>query len=304
MNITKLNNNQKEMYLSFIKNYNSDKFIESYDLCMNNVKSKIDAAKKEEYYKNYTNIIKRVVKLLKELNIEDPIKISIVYEYLLWNGYFSKDKKLVYSNKDRVSKPFLYPLDIMRGKSICLENAWMLRDIYRKLGYDSNIIGCYSNYNNNTIREYLMNIKRNYKIDNNIFSFITNKIEEYNQSKIMCNHALTLVKSQNQLILCDPTQLDFLYFSDVFKAQYICSDLEIYINPWMLLLLESHSKNKFLTLYENSIKEINKTKLNIEDIIKISDSTIEFCNNNSVFEDFYLENQKDINEICKKYIKK
>ena len=60
--------------------------------CINYYKQNIENKDTNIFNYNYNSIIKRTAILINELNIKNPLDASIVFEYLLWNGYLSKDK--------------------------------------------------------------------------------------------------------------------------------------------------------------------------------------------------------------------
>jgi hypothetical protein len=57
-----------------------------------------DEIKYHEALKNYNDIIKQAANLIRELGLRnEPLSYSIIFSYLLWNGYFSNNGKFFYS---------------------------------------------------------------------------------------------------------------------------------------------------------------------------------------------------------------
>ena len=81
------------------------------------------------YYVAYMHIIMKIVKLFKELYIINPLEIKIVYEYLLYNGYFSIDKKFKFSTDNRKLNIYIPGADIIRGNGVCINISDMLKEI-------------------------------------------------------------------------------------------------------------------------------------------------------------------------------
>lgn len=94
------------------------------------------------YNKNYTNIIKKYSKLANDLNINKSVELCIFFEYLLKNGYFSIDKKLVYFN-DKECNVNMGPFSVMSGSGVCRNFSFLLYDF---LTYNHIDCDLYLNY--------------------------------------------------------------------------------------------------------------------------------------------------------------
>lgn len=60
---------------------------------------------REETYSDvmflYKSLLKKISKLSQELNINNSLELSILFSYLLWNGYLSKGKTYRFESKNR-----------------------------------------------------------------------------------------------------------------------------------------------------------------------------------------------------------
>ena len=241
-----------------------------YDLCNNETK---------EFYQPYLNIIKNTTVLLKELHLDNPLDASKTYEYLLWNGYFSQNKHFTY-NDDTFINPLVPGTDIMLGKAVCLNNAEMLTRVLQELNIESYLIGAYYNIpkqnlkekNNTTLKDKALAYMDELKIKNILYG----------------NHALTLIKNNNKFFLDDPTGQLVLNF-------------EMKINPWLFItnndnITYNKTKEIILTTYKYSNEEIITEQYLLTSFYKVNTILRE---NKNLLNDFYGENKKDIDIICK-----
>ena len=268
--IDKMTEEQKNRYREFLNFYSKDLtkiFGEMFS------KKREDILEKD-FYKSYLNIIKKTATFMKELGVTDPFRATVVFEYLLWNGFLSKDINLIYSISDRINNIAVTGADIMRGKSVCLNNADMLSDVLNEMGTESYVIGA-----NVSIRNQKVNLE--YRPD------IERKIENK-------------VKMKDMYFFSEPTGLAFLNFTDFLKAQYVGSDLEIDIKPWLMLALENVSFDKFHKIIGNTFVSSDKQILTIDNVRTISENALDLCHQNYfLLRDFHDDNIKDIDIICK-----
>lgn len=300
---------EQEKLNDFREFYNNSNFFKFYneDYIKILIESRYKALSKNknitsEYY--YYNIIKKTKELLREINLLSPVEISVIYEYLLWNGYFSKEKNLVYSVSNRKNLFGILGADIMRGKSVCLNNASMLTDLLNECDIEAYSIGCMARSFKNTKLEYQPDIKRNI-VNSSIKDMITQQIVHMLHFDKIGNHAVTCFKNGETYSVCDPTSLAFLNFNDMRKMKYVGSNLEIIFKPWIMIILNDiNNYDKFLeiliTLYLNSNLEL----LKVDDIRNTSEKVLDFCKSNaSLLNDFHSEIYKDIDGVCKALIK-
>lgn len=256
----------------------------------------------KEFFKNYIFIINETIKLFKKLELTDPIEISLAFEYLLWNGYFSKDKTLIYEPEVQYNIPIAQGADVINGKSVCINNAEMLTRILKKMGFSAFIVPCYLKTKVSKNLTYKPNISRNQKskLNFNPISAINNIVA----TKIVGNHACTLVKNKNKYIICDPTNLGFLYFNDLLKAKFACGNIEVKIYPHMLSKINGINNDQTVKLFEDSFKSIKESKLTDKEVIEKSEKIISLCENNIDLFDMFHEKCKENIENVHKSLKK
>lgn len=155
----------------------------------------------------------------------------------------------------------------MRGKSVCLNNACMLSDVLRELGYKAYTFGCQVKTTATTTElEYRPDIKRN---------------------------------------VADPTSLAFLNLNDFLKAKYVGSNLETKLKPWISLVLENISKTELDSIVYRTIILSDKKLLSTKLVRDIGEVSLDICKKHQdILEDFHEESKKDINTVCKTIKKK
>lgn len=249
------------------------------------------------YYKAYLNIVKNTAQFIKETGGADPISASIIFEYLLWNGYLSKDKKLVYSISGRINNTSVIGADIMRGKSVCLNNAEMLTRVLNDMNFEAYLTGCGIFPDKNKKREYIPSIKRT-MVKRPIDKFIENIT--YPLGRLLGNHAVTLVKTDKGYYLSDPTSLAFVYMTDFLKARYIGIDLDMQIKPTCTFALGIGSNSEYISALLQSSFEIGRQTLSLDNIKELYESIIQSLDKQkTLLDDFHDSNKQDIDTVCK-----
>ena len=285
-------------YLAF---YNSDYL----ELLRTVYTDAYDRSHNEDYYISYYNIVKRTAELMDKMKIkETPMLINLTFEYLLWGGYLSKNHQLVYRMKGRINNFSCVGADIMRGYSVCLNNAEMLSKIYCELGFESHTIGCsVTNVNAKDI-QYRPDINRAF--DKN--SFIGSLFLKYLGLAIgplFGNHAVTLVKENGIYQLYDPTNLSVIHLKDFMKAHFIGSDRLFDLKAWIMLLVEEMSNEEFKDFVCSALVS-GKYRVKVfpfESYKDISEQYLQLLKQEELMlERFYESNEKDIDIVAKKLV--
>lgn len=253
----------------------------------------------EDYYKYFIEIIRKSGKLTEELKFNDPVSISVLYEYLLWNGYFSKDNNLVYSISDRINNIGLVGADIMKGKSVCLNNADMLSYILRERNIEAYTIGCTVPNNDGKKFQYRPEIERN--IANVKFKdYFVNKVANLLGLSKLGNHAVTCFNFNGVYSVCDPTSLAFLNFTDINKMEYVGRDTEAILKSWVMVLLNDMFYEQFEDILLKILIHSDLKPLQLDNIRKISELTMKICTDNqTLLGDFHSDIYPEIEGICK-----
>ena len=87
----------------------------------------------------HLDIIEDIANMIKELPLNNIHQKFYAFCYLLWNGYFSVDKKYAYSDippQDEDNTIFL-------GKGCCRHNADLMSKVFRKMDYPGNPMSIY-----------------------------------------------------------------------------------------------------------------------------------------------------------------
>lgn len=255
--------------------------------------------KNEEFYHYYENIIEISAKLLKELGITNSLIASATIQYLLWNGYFSKDKSLIYGESKRINNFGALGADVVRGRSVCLNNADFEANILRKLGIEAYIIGERVNPKETIKFKYRPKINRNIDKNKNFWDEAMFKLIELTPIKNAGNHAVTLIKTNGQYIISDQTSLAYANIDDFMSATYVGSVSSITLKPWLTLMIDKISEEKFREIIDGSLSHSDNTLLNLRLIKHIYENSINLCQENkSLIDDFHKEIRPDINIVA------
>lgn len=260
-----------------------------------NSKNKYDAL----YNEPYSRIVNKTVDLvLNELNISDPLDASIVFEYMLWNGFFSKNMDYSFSSIGRVNNTDNYAADIMLGRGVCLNNAIMLNDILQCMKITSSSIACSCFGSRDQI--YKPDIQR--KVINNERNFFIDKVLYNIFGKSIGNHVAVLIEYNDDLVVVDPTNLIFLSFNDFMLASDYNSSVFLRIKPFSTRILSDLNVEELRRLFFKTADECNKSfeYLNFDNIKDLYDINLGICNDNiSLLNDFHADINSDIDVVCK-----
>lgn len=299
--IESMNSQEKEMMDKFFNFYTPQR-IEFFGSIL---KSKKEAMKEEDYYLAYNKIITEIAKLFKEIGITDPLTASAAFQYMLWNGYFSYNRSLVYSKIDRINNPIIPGADVIRGKSVCLNNASMEANVLQKMNYNAHIIGCKVNSPSQLNLEYRPNIERHIEDINNLHGRIIELLSRITPLSKIGNHAVTLVKTEDQYVVSDPTSLAYYNITGFLSANIVGSKVNTQLKPFLTLPLESLSPEELNKIIIESFAKSDKRVLTPKEVKIIFDNGIFLCKRNaSLLDDFHDEIQQDIDTVSKKLTKK
>lgn len=259
-----------------IKTYNKDKIKINQELS----------------YMAYMDLILKTKKLLKGMYINDPLEIKIIFEYLLYNGYFSIDKKFKLSSENRKLNIYIPGADIMGGTGVCINIGDLLKEIYNAYGYKAHIISCKYDINAHSKKTYKPEIKQ--KIGEiNLKDDERHNIKNYILQSFIGNHIITLVNYNKKTYLCDPTNLDFISIKENNKGKSLFHKTKTTILPEYFGILDN-KLNKLNSLLKNT------TNLNYKEIIALYNNIIHLCEKNKyTFDRFHESIKTDINIVSK-----
>lgn len=225
----------------------------------------------QDFYYYYNNIICSIVKLMKELKIEDPFMICQSFIYLLHSGFFSINGEYIYSTNDLIVNSYCAGATVMTGKGKCLNNSDMLTDVLRKSNFQSSHVSC--------------------------------KIGTFVMSGH--NHAITSFYDGDRIYFCDPTNDDFLYFCGFLKAKEIVNSeiFKIYIDNYPYI--GNVSKEYFDMFINEPFRKHNTSVKTADKILSMKIELADLLNSNGcLLGDFYDDIYGDIEKVCKKLVLK
>lgn len=295
---SKCTKEQIEEYKKFVS------FYQNFSSVFKNVYDQFyECSKDKDYYKSYHEIVKRVADLCDKLDsASQPLLVSIIFEYLLWGGYLSKDHRYAYDTGNRVNNLSCVGADIMRGHGVCLNHADMLTKIYQELGYEAYTMGISITKSIKNVDIWTPDIERN--IDNNSRFF--NYIAMSKLFKKFGNHAITIVKNE-VFELYDPTKMSILKPTGVLKASYIGTDCSFDLKVWTMIVLsgmledEKHSDVSNITnlLFAQGVEDINKL-IPLDNYKEICGRMLNCLRKvEPLLNDLYENNQKDIGIVTR-----
>ena len=248
----------------------------------------------KDIYNHYNEILKKCSNLSKGLNLKNSLEISILFTYLLWNGFYSNTKSNAYQKGKRYNVEGLESLDIMRGIGVCMNHSTMLRDLLITNGYPSSNV---ANFLQTMDRGYKPEIKRTINessFESKVISKILLPI-----AKRSGNHAFTLIYD-NGLYIYDSTNVATFCLSDIYSAHYMQGEGTSVLKPFFSYFANPTSKhNKALDkLHTSSVLTSPYTG---EDFISSFESCTHLFNRNiKLLNDYYDETKDDITFVAER----
>lgn len=157
-----------------------------------------------EYYK----VLYNYYRLALELNITDSLDLSNLFSYMLWNGYYSFNKKHVYSLNDRNNVPGMNFFDIINGGGVCLAYSQLLSDYLSVCGKKSTILCCRLSKDSEIDNHY---INRNVDVKNNLIKKLVRMVNKYSN---IPNHCINYIYDNDKMFLYDSTNIGLYNICD------------------------------------------------------------------------------------------
>jgi len=256
-------------------------------------KALIDEVKENYYYE----VLSKTKDLADELKLKNSLELSLLYSYLLWNGYFSKTKENRFSIQGRSLVWGMFSADIMDGIGVCLNHADMLKDFLIFCGYDSAIL-MNSIKLNSSVKEKI-NIERNYvKPTSRVKSF--QFFVGGSLGRISGNHAFTLIKDNNIPYIYDSTNLALFEIVNPFVVNMINGIGSSRIRPYLSCALTAPSVNELDAISSIFTSNYPSCPYNLDDFLLSAEQKIELFKSNTVLiDDFYIDINPNLNNIKK-----
>lgn len=202
-----------------------------------------------EEYAKYDEVLQSVVDLAEELSIDDSMKLSCLFDFLLKNGFFS-----AYGKHRYFWIADTCPLDIMKGVGVCRHYSAMLVDLMTKANYQSADIFC--------------------------------KLDPIGPD-VHQDHAVTLIKDDGELYIFDATNSEFFKILSAKKASAVSALVSLIIDIKSSLLYPRTLDEADL-LYDYSEEQLPNKNLNARTVYAIEGQTREAIKANmDLIQDFY-----------------
>ncbi len=222
----------------------------------------------------------------------------------MWLGLFSQNRTFNFNEENRISDISALGADIMLGNAACLNNADMLCRILRSTGTESYIIGCdvpdiIAHHTIESSKKTKWQSLVSPNMDNNQLKDIYEKLSTL-EFLDFGNHALSLFAYQQNYYLADPTNLTFLSITDLLEATFSGEETKAELKPAVTLMLEDVDTQKFKDLVLRSFIFSDEPSIEVPFINYHSDLSRDIITQNvSLINEFYEDNQPDINIVCK-----
>lgn len=275
-----------------------------------------------ETRKMYQEFLNNYIKLNKEFNLNEPISIYTLYNYMRVNGYLSKNKEFKSDSLNVLDVGTLYGVDVLGGNGVCRHIASMYSDILNNMGIESLTVGCHlrdgvplieevnkEDYDRKKVLDFINKCvldekQRKYLLENirileenGIFFNIYFKFDSSKKTTKVGNHAISYALYNDKNYYLDPTQERIYKLKDPKgKILYDCYDDMVLIKDSSLRTLNgiwNPNLDKTCKKMFNSFDSIS-----LEEEEQITDNVKKICLENiDMFDKFYNDNKELYGEI-------
>ena len=284
-----------KIFSKLIKNSTSWCFYcnEMSELRKTNIQKSEKLKKVARTEEDYKEILRKTKLLSQELKLNNSLEISNLFTYLLWNGYFSKDKRLNFQSHDRLLLSGAYSQDIMNGHGVCLNFSDMLTDLLNE--YDFSAATILNKLPTKPHLDYRPDIERNRskkKLSNSLIRMLLIPI-----MKNFPNHAFNLIKENNGLYIYDSTNLFISNLTSKNESIIITGVGKIKLYPYFSYYINLDNKpvETLDFLHTTTNYESPYTKSDFIDTWE--ECLLLFTKNMGLLNDFYDEIYSNINKI-------
>ena len=184
------NYNFDKEYLLYLKSIKTKK---QYNNIIENIHKIIKSNDYVELLKEYKEYVNNISNLFIKLNIGNSLEVALLYNDLLFDGYFSVDKQYNLTDNSKIDLLVrTWGSRVCTGHSVCRHNASLLVDIERNLG---NVSEC--------VDMICVNKKKKHQ----------QKLI-YNQTITIPNHLVVGLQDGSNVYLYDPNNYCFLFKKD------------------------------------------------------------------------------------------
>lgn len=213
------------------------------------------------FSKRYEQMLDRQAELILKLCGKDytnPGIILAVYYNLLWNGYFSKNKKFVFSSVE--NKLIEYGVSILDGEGVCLNIASHFKNILRRYkGFYSFTVGVRAD----DIEKKTDNIN-NTRVD---------------EGKTYLDHLDVLLRYNGKFFMLDPTNC-CIYQIELTDNEKI-NRIDLYVGlSYSDFVLYNQEKHNGIDFINEQLSRMSVTKVDDKLSNYIKNRGIELCEQN------------------------
>ena len=276
-------------------------------------------------YATFAAFLNNYNKLNKIFDLSNPIEIYIMFNYLLYKGYLSKNKEFQYSDEQRRNLRGLFGVEVITGKVACRHISCMLTDILNEYKIESYKLGVHmkdyviAKQQAYTKEEFVSLIDK-YKTDEENYEFLMKLVDELADSEnievpteaiieenmlknMITNHIITFAYKDGRNYFLDPTNAKIYWMNDDSKKTLYgssCIDIPIHFMTPIILDGLDGLKN-----YLQIKKHLSSSHLStpLENEYLLVNETLDKCNNNiDIFEQFYVNNCELYDDITSKVL--
>ncbi len=259
----------------------------------------------------YQEFITNYNKLNKIFNLNDPIEIHTMFNYLLYKGYLSVSKSFEFSDQEARDINGLYGANVIVGKSVCRHISVMLTDILNNYGIESYPL-CVFQWEVYSKEELIKWVQANIT-DVETYSFLIEFIEKIldnknqslelsiemseDKSKIKnSNHKITLSFKDGKSYYLDPTN------NQIYRVSQNDTDVLYSDGVKAKIILSSSNKSKDISIIKDRLSQ-QYPSVSKEEEKQLIEQTTRVCNGNmDIFEQFYTENRELYSDISSRVL--
>ncbi len=274
----------------------------------------------------YNEFINNYKKLNRNFDLNNPIEIYTMFNYLLYKGYLSKNKEFNFSKKGVREVYGLSGINILNGTGVCRHISEMLDDILNSEGINSKQLTVHSGdyiinvdilKENKYTREELTHYLKKHSMDEDTYKMgmllIEKLVDEMHQNieisfkskkdkniltRTFGNHAITFAVYDDKAYFLDPTQSRIYRMSDT-NRNTLC---DVYGD--VPIKLKTSIINDSLKNYKMLKENLSKPSIPLEEEQQLVEETKNICENNTdIFEHFYKNNSELYDEVSNKVLK-
>lgn len=280
----------------------------------------------QEVYALYQYFIDNYVSLSKRLYLDKPMETWTMFNYLLNNGYLSKDKKF---KKIKGATLDLYPLygaNIFAGTGVCRHISAMLSDILRTQGYEAYNLSCTMSAKSlwakavknatKTHEEQLRIIDASgldEEIKNNLRNYLYRRWELNRETDMVWEKSkFSLTDIIGNHVICFAEDENYSYFLDSMNSLWLEKDGKVLvgikdntlnkIKPKLAIELFLNELGK-LSALEQSLQNSKPTMDKDQAREMVEGTNRILSNNKDVIESFYQENRELYEEVSDKLMR-